>query len=73
MKDGSLFQDIKDEVVEHVRLAIPVSLGMLSNRFIAAVSVAFVGRLGPQLLAPAALATTLSNVIGNSFIIGAYI
>mmetsp|Transcript_21674 Transcript_21674/g.41385 ORF Transcript_21674/g.41385 Transcript_21674/m.41385 type:complete len:514 (+) Transcript_21674:385-1926(+) len=70
MKDGSLFQDIKDEVVEHVRLAIPVSLGMLSNRFIAAVSVAFVGRLGPQLLAPAALATTLSNVIGNSFIIG---
>jgi Na+-driven multidrug efflux pump len=60
------------EAAEHVRLAAPVCVGMLCNRFVAAVSVVFVGRLGPHLLAPAALATTISNVLGNSVMVGAY-
>jgi MATE family multidrug resistance protein len=58
------------EVIFHIRLAAPVCMGMLCNRFIAAVSVAFVGRLGPELLAAAALATTISNVTGNSVMVG---
>jgi len=53
-----------------VRLAAPVCVGMLANRFIAAVSVVFVGRMGPHYLAPAALATTISNVLGNSVMVG---
>eukprot|EP00959_Pyramimonas_sp_CCMP1952_P457284 9474656-Pyramimonas_sp.AAC.1 len=58
------------EIMYHIRLAAPVCLGMVCNRFIAAVSVAFVGRLGPQRLAAAALATTISNVSGNSVMVG---
>lgn len=60
------------EALEHVRLAAPVCVGMLANRFIAAVSVVFVGRMGPHYLAPAALATTISNVLGNSVMVGTY-
>jgi Na+-driven multidrug efflux pump len=63
---------LRAEALEHVRLAAPVCVGMLANRFIAAVSVVFVGRMGPAYLAPAALATTISNVLGNSIMVGAY-
>ncbi|KAK3253444.1 hypothetical protein CYMTET_37306 [Cymbomonas tetramitiformis] len=60
------------EAQTQLKLAVPVTASMLCNRFIAAASVAFVGKLdsGSDLLAAAALATTISNVTGNSICVG---
>ena len=61
------------EVAHQASIAAPVSVSMLSNRARDLIGIAFVGHLssrGAFDLAGAALASTLANVTGLSFIVG---
>lgn len=58
------------EAWDQLRLAGPVCLGMLSNRFCATVSTVLVGHQGPAELAAVGLAVSLANVSGYSLLVG---
>ena len=58
------------EARQQSRIAIPTTLGLLLNRIPWIISLHFVGLLGPEQLAAAALATTLCNITGMSFSVG---
>jgi len=58
------------EAWDQLRLAGPVCLGMLSNRYCSIVSVVLVGRQGPTELAAVGLAVSLANVSGYSILVG---
>lgn len=58
------------EAWDQFRLAGPVCLGMLSNRYCSIVSVVLVGRQGPTELAAVGLAVSLANVSGYSILVG---
>ena len=44
------------------RLAIPISVGLIANYLLSGISLAFVGHLGTQELAAAALGSTLYSM-----------
>jgi Na+-driven multidrug efflux pump len=56
--------------MEHLRIALPVSVNMLAYRAPWITSIAFVGRLGATPLAAASMASTLGNVTGISLLVG---
>lgn len=58
------------EIRNTLRLAIPVSTGLLLNRMLPFVSVVFVGHLGPAELAAASLGSSLLNIVGLAVMAG---
>mmetsp|Transcript_107533 Transcript_107533/g.332103 ORF Transcript_107533/g.332103 Transcript_107533/m.332103 type:complete len:493 (-) Transcript_107533:112-1590(-) len=58
------------EALDQVRLAAPVCLGLLCNRFVSTASTVLVGRQGATELAAVGLAVSLANVTGYSIIVG---
>ena len=58
------------EIRNILRLAIPVSTGLLLNRMLPFISVVFVGRLGPAELAAASLGSSLLNIVGLAVMAG---
>mmetsp|Transcript_76975 Transcript_76975/g.213953 ORF Transcript_76975/g.213953 Transcript_76975/m.213953 type:complete len:502 (-) Transcript_76975:233-1738(-) len=64
------FQEIVAEAKDQLRLAAPVIVGLLSNRFIGTISMVFVGHQGDAALAAVGLATSLASVTGYSLLVG---
>ena len=60
----------KEEALEHLFIAMPVSINMLAYRTPWIVSIMFVGRIGETPLAAASVASTLGNVTGLSLLVG---
>ena len=58
------------EIRNILRLAIPVSTGLLLNRMLPFISVVFVGHLGPAELAAASLGSSLLNIVGLAVMAG---
>ncbi len=58
------------EIQSQCNIAIPTILGLVFYKIPWMISLHFVGDLGPESLAAAALATTLCNVTGMSFSVG---
>jgi len=63
-------KDQTEEMKVQLKLGLPVSVSMLLYRCLAIISLSFAGHMGKSHLAGAALATTLSNVTGNSIMVG---
>lgn len=63
-------QKLLDEARQQSLIAVPTLIGQLCNKIPWIISLHFVGILGPEKLAAAALATTLCNVTGMSFNVG---
>ena len=61
---------ILKEIIIQLRTSIPASLGSIVYKIPQLISVAFVGRIGADELASAALATSLCNVTGLSLALG---
>jgi len=58
------------EAYDQLRLAAPVCLGLLCNRFVGTCSVVLVGRQGAAELAAVGLAVSIANVSGYSLLVG---
>lgn len=67
---ADLISRLYDETYEQFRTALPTLFGMLLYRFPWLISLRFVGGIGAEELAAAALATTLCNVTGLSLSVG---
>jgi MATE family multidrug resistance protein len=50
------------EIKVQTRLAIPIAVGLIANYLLTVISLAFVGHLGTQELAAAALGSTLYSM-----------
>ena len=69
-KDGLRFEQYWLEVKEQFKTSWPTLLGMILYKVPWLISLRFVGALGAEELAAAALATTLCNVTGLSLSVG---
>ena len=58
------------ELQQQANIAFPTTLALLLYKLPWVISIHFVGNLGPEELAAAALASTLCNVTGMSFSVG---
>ena len=58
------------EVATQLKLGLPQSLSALARRALDIITLTFVGRLGPDAMAAAALATSTNNVIAFSVFVG---
>jgi hypothetical protein len=66
----SLWQRVKAELIEQMDTAIPTVQSMVLTKIPWLISLRFVGGIGAEELAAAALATTLCNVTGLSLSVG---
>jgi len=58
------------ELWDQIKLAAPICVGFLANRYVTAVSLAMAGKIGPETLAGVSLAVSLANVSGYSVLVG---
>lgn len=58
------------EARDQLRLATPICIAMLCNRYMATVAMVLVGRRGAREMAGVGLAVSLANVTGNSVMVG---
>ena len=67
---SSLSRNSQTELVRLLSLSLPASATYLLNRLVGFISVLFVGRLGPDQLAAAALGGSLTSVVGFGILNG---
>ena len=70
IKEKTAVMQTKGEIWEQLGLVGPVWLTLGCRKAVDIIPVLFVGRLGPEYLAAAGLATVTNNVFGISFLIG---